>query len=253
MVRGRSKTFKYKYYEYDKQTKELLSVELTNKDEEELRNIYDNYHSLGVNRGYEYIIKDLYILTEKRNISTFDIANIYDVGVRSVQIWLKELGLNRDRKEAQKIAVAKRDYKEIKRTFKNTMLTRYSETQLTGSNIENYIRYKLNSILIEVLPEYEIITGINTLGIMNLEADIPIIIIKDNYIYKFIVEVDGFYSHNDENSHNRHNKKNQIAASKGYKVIHLSPKAYFKDDKLVYKNELDTDIINISQQILSNL
>lgn len=115
MTRGRTITFKYKHFKYDDNIKKQLSIPLNAKDEIELMKVYNNYESLDVRRGYEYIIKDLYILVEKRNISTTDIANIYDVGVRTVQIWLKELGLSRTLKEAQKIAVKKRSSKSIKK------------------------------------------------------------------------------------------------------------------------------------------
>ena len=114
MIRGRTITFKYKHFKYqDNNIEKMLSINLTPKDEQELNKIYTKYSSLGIRRGYEYIIKDLYILVIKNSISTTDIARIYGIGVRTVQIWLKELNLNRTLKEAQKIAVIKREYNRI--------------------------------------------------------------------------------------------------------------------------------------------
>ncbi|AKN30668.1 hypothetical protein Ccar_07420 [Clostridium carboxidivorans P7] len=202
MARGRTITFKYKHFEYDEHVKKLLSIDLNSKDEMEIKKIYNNYESLNVHRGYEYIIKDLYILMIKRNISTTDIANIYDVGPRTIQIWLKELGLNRTQKEAQKIAVTKRDYKSIKKG--STM-----PTQLLSCSHENNIRYKLNMFLEQELNKYEIIIGVTALGISDFETDIPVIILKSLSMSKFLIEIE------------KHSHSNNSRA-KGYTILTLS-------------------------------
>ncbi|WP_185651293.1 hypothetical protein [Clostridium sp. DJ247] len=251
MTRGRTITFKYKHFKYDDNNiKKMLSVNLPPKDEQELNKIYNQYESLGVRRGYEYIIKDLYILVIKNSISTTDIAKIYDVGVRTVQIWLKELGLNRTPKEAQEIAVTKRDYKTIRSSFKRTMLDRMFDTQLNGSKVENYIRHQLNLLLTEKLKEYEVIVGINTLGIINMETDIPIIIIKDKSIIKFILEVDGYITHDTNKGIKRDEKKSALAKSKGYKLLRLDTKAYSSKDDIIYKSDLQNKLVNLIDEII---
>nr|WP_207733694.1 tyrosine recombinase XerC [Clostridium celatum] len=95
MAIGRTKTFKYKNYEYSSEVKSLLSIKLTAVDIEKINIIKNNFAELGINRGYEYIITDLYILVEIHNLTSSQLATIYKVGVRTIQIWLKELGLNR--------------------------------------------------------------------------------------------------------------------------------------------------------------
>jgi hypothetical protein len=215
MNRGRTITFKYKHFKYDNNIEKLLSVALTPKDEQELKKIYNNYEALDVRRGYEYIIKDLYIFIEKRYISTTDIANIYGVGNRTVQLWLKELGINRTQKEAQKIAVTKRDYKSMKRPSKKTVISETYDSQLAEVMTVINIKYELNKLLIQELKNYEIIVGITSLGIINAEIGIPVIIIKGSHINKFIVKTE---------ENNLQLGENTLNKNKSYKLLQLSDK-----------------------------
>ena len=89
----RSKTLRYKNYEYPEEVIKLLDVDLNNTDRKRLHKIYSTFYELQAERGYEFIIEDLYILTYKQKITTSQLAQIYNVGVRTVQLWLKELGL----------------------------------------------------------------------------------------------------------------------------------------------------------------
>lgn len=52
---------------------------------------------------HKYIMKDLYILAVKYKMSTYQLSVIYDVGARTIQMWLKTLGINRSLKQASKI------------------------------------------------------------------------------------------------------------------------------------------------------
>lgn len=99
----RTKTYKYKDFTYTEDIKNFLNVELSNKDKKKLHSVYSNYYNLGVERGYEYIIEDLFKLAEIHKLSTSQLSEIYDTGIRNVQIWLKELGINRSIKKAKKI------------------------------------------------------------------------------------------------------------------------------------------------------
>lgn len=103
MKKIRNKTFKYKNFEYPEEILPLFEVNLNTADRKRIHKIYSNFYDLESERGYEYIIEDLYILAYKNKLSTSELAKIYDVGVRNIQIWLKELGLNRDLKTASKI------------------------------------------------------------------------------------------------------------------------------------------------------
>lgn len=101
MAKGRSKTFKYKNFKYSDDISQLLKVELSDKEINYIEKIKENYYSSGLIRGYEYIISDLYVLVKKHKLTTTQLAQIYLVGTRTIQIWLKELGLNRTLKGAK--------------------------------------------------------------------------------------------------------------------------------------------------------
>ena len=103
MAQGRTKTYKYQNFNYTDEVIALLNINLTEKDKRLLHKIYSNFYELNAERGYEYIIDDLFILTEKRKLSTAQLAEIYSVSQRTVQIWLKELGLNRSLTTAKKV------------------------------------------------------------------------------------------------------------------------------------------------------
>ncbi len=101
MTKGRTKTFKYKNYIYTNEISELLSIQLTADDESEITKIISNYKNKQITRGYEFIIKDLFILTQNHSLTTTQLSSIYCIGIRTVQIWLKELGLNRNLLDAK--------------------------------------------------------------------------------------------------------------------------------------------------------
>lgn len=103
MKKTRNRTLKYKNYEYPEEILPLFEVNLTNADRKRIHNVYSNYYALNSERGYEFIIEDLYILAYKNKLTTTQLGKIYNVTPRAVQIWLKELGLNRDLKTASKL------------------------------------------------------------------------------------------------------------------------------------------------------
>ena len=109
MNKIRNKSGKYKNYEYTEEIKQILNQNLTQTDKKKINRIYKEYESLNIQRGYEFIIKDLYILSMKEKLSTKKLSEIYGVGIRTVQIWLKELGLNRDSKSAAKATKKSKD------------------------------------------------------------------------------------------------------------------------------------------------
>ncbi len=139
----RTKTYKYKDFKYTEDIKNLLNVELSNKDKKKLHWVFSNYYDLGVERGYEYIIEDLFKLTEIHKLSTFQLSEIYDTGIRNVQIWLKELGINRSIKKAQKI--------NKKNSKLNLELNSVENLNLNSNSIQS--KYGINQLQIKNLPE----------------------------------------------------------------------------------------------------
>ena len=94
---------KYEDIQYSDEVLNLLEVDFSAADLKKLDKIYSNYEKLENQGNYEAIIEDLFILTIKRKLPTSEISKIYGVSSRTVQKWLKDLGLNRDKKTAAKI------------------------------------------------------------------------------------------------------------------------------------------------------
>lgn len=143
MSTGRTKTYKYKDFCYTNDVKRLLSIELSNKDKKKLHSVYSNYYNLDAERGYEFIIEDLFKLAEVHKLSTSQIAQIYDTGVRNVQIWLKELGINRSIKKAQKI--------NKKNSKVNLELNSVENSNSNTNSIQS--KYGIEQVQIKNLPE----------------------------------------------------------------------------------------------------
>lgn len=97
-----TKGFKYKNFQYPEDVIKLLEINLNANDLKKLKKIQENFKSLNIERGYEYIIKDLFILKEKYDLSTKDLSHIYNLNIRTIQIWLKELGLNKRKNKSKK-------------------------------------------------------------------------------------------------------------------------------------------------------
>ena len=104
MTLKRTSNNNYSDFTYTSEVKKLLDVTLNTRDTNKLKKIYSNFYELETSRSYEPIIKDLYILAEKHHLTTKQLSEIYHIGVRSIQKWLKELGINRSISKAHKIS-----------------------------------------------------------------------------------------------------------------------------------------------------
>lgn len=100
-------------FEYSPKYKEILdATELTPKQIERLENIKSDFKKKNISRKYEYIIEDVFIFFEIQNFTTIQLSYIYNLSVRSMQIWVKELNLKRNKakektKKEIKIKIAK--------------------------------------------------------------------------------------------------------------------------------------------------
>lgn len=192
------------------------------------------------------------------NLSCNDIGKVYLRNERTIQYIFKDLNLERNLYEAQKIAVKKRNYVNIRRSYKKTMFNRLATNQLFGSSVENVIRYEISERLKEILPDnYEAIVGINTLTTVG-ELDIPIVILNGKKHYKFGIEVDGTLFHQDKDKISKDFEKDMRLSRIGYTVFRLETKAYYKmqsDHRLKYYAEIKSkliDICNNIQNIINN-
>jgi hypothetical protein len=166
------------------------------------------------------------------------------------------MGINRDKIEAQQIAVSKRDYSEISKSHKRAMITRLTDTQLSGSLLEQYIRHEIDLLLGDALPHCEIIVGISSMNVIATESDIPIIIINNNYLYKYIVEIDSLSSNKSTSGNKRDKTKDTKAHYKGYTLFTINSKAYCdsKDDpRLKYEKHITSKLTDIIEIITSEV
>lgn len=137
-----AKNNKYKNYSYSEDIMSLLQVKLSDKELNKLKKVYDEYKKLNTEKVYEPIIEDIFKLTVIHKLTTTQLATIYNTGVRNIQIWLKDLGLNRSIKKAKKIAKKNSSKIEIN-----------SAEKINSSN--NYIlsKYGVEPVEIKNLPE----------------------------------------------------------------------------------------------------
>lgn len=85
----------FENFQYLQETKELLNINLSNDDLNNLDHIYNYYDSQNIQRNYEDLIEDIYIFIFKRNISITELSKIYKVNQRIIKRWLKELGMDK--------------------------------------------------------------------------------------------------------------------------------------------------------------
>lgn len=93
-------TSKYDNFKYQENiNKILIETKLSNED-------YIRIDKMKIKcnkRIYNPIIEDLYKLSKIQKLTTSQLSLIYETGVRNIQLWLKELGLNRTIKESKEI------------------------------------------------------------------------------------------------------------------------------------------------------
>lgn len=85
----------FENFKYSQEIKELLNINLSNDDLNNLDHIYNYYDSQDIQRDYEDLIEDIYIFIFKRNLSITQLAEIYKVNQRIIKRWLKELGMDK--------------------------------------------------------------------------------------------------------------------------------------------------------------
>lgn len=220
------------YINFQYETKELdilKNTTFTSEQEQVLKKIYDTWG----NSKYTPIVEDLYKFWIN-NYSPEEIGAIYGKSNRLFQTFFKEVGLSRNKFEAQAIASTKRNYKEIMLKGRQTMIE--NNTNIDGSSQEQYTRNVLNCKLPLAFPNYEVIVGLNNKSILDdgKEIDIPIIIINEDEILKIAIEYNGTFWHEDKE---RDGKKESEANEKGYKIFYLECKENATDKQV--KEEVD--------------
>nr|WP_243157463.1 tyrosine recombinase XerC [Clostridium perfringens] len=85
----------FENFKYSQEIKELLNINLSNDDLNNLDHIYNYYDSQNIQRDYEHLIEDIYIFIFKRKLSITDLSEIFKVNQRIIKRWLKELGIDK--------------------------------------------------------------------------------------------------------------------------------------------------------------
>ncbi|TPE21090.1 tyrosine recombinase XerC [Clostridium perfringens] len=111
----------FENFKYSQEIKELLNINLSNDDLNNLDHIYNYYDSQNIQRDYEDLIEDIYIFIFKRNLSITQLAEIYKVNQRIIKRWLKELGMDK------LLEVEKGAHSVEKSNFKNTKQDEFLE------------------------------------------------------------------------------------------------------------------------------
>lgn len=203
---------------------------------------------------YKPLLIPIYKMRFRLNLTCTEMANLYNVNIRTLERWLTKYGWKFTRVEAQQLAASKsRDYAAIKITRKKTALNRMMETEIFGSKIEDYARYKLNLDLTEKLKECQVIVGVNNISIIPMEIDIPIIIFSNNNLYKYAVEVNGDYNHKRKALSKREIKKSELLKESSFKLIRIYTKSYAnKEGKIIYK-ELENKLLILEDMIIQEI
>lgn len=246
---------RYEAIVYSNEDRTILDSTILSKDE--MNEIKNNKLKLK-NKNYLCVIEDLYKF-HKNNYSTSDISEIFKVSTRQIQKIFKELGINRNLFEAQQIIAEKKDYEKSKRTYKKNLLEKLVSNDEFDTVFEQYLRHQLDMKLNTILPECEIIIGINSVNIITSENEIPIIIINKNSLYKYIIDINNNFKENSDSGKKRDKPKISKAYYKGYTLFQFSNKASYnsKENILQYKKEIEkklSEIIEIiTSEVLGNL
>lgn len=234
---GNGSREEYINFQYNQKELNIInSIQLSEEDFEIINKLEIKYkdNKIGL------IVKELYILYIKAEYSPCDLKHIYNKSERIFERFFKDNNLSRNLFEAQQIAKNKRDYKQIMNKGRETMMK--NQTSLKGSKPEIYTRDYINCKLPLEMPNLEIIVGINNKSILDngKEIDIPIIIINNDKIYKFAIEYNGDFWHENEN---RENIKLEMINKKGYHLFYIAPKTQATDKQI--KKYIEEQVDNV--------
>ena len=145
-----NKNEKYKNYEYPEEINELLNIFLTYQDKIIIKTLKENLEKNLNKEPYYYLLQDLYILYIKHKIKTSKLSEIYNVNIRTIQIWIKDSGLREIYlKEKQRLDKVKGKKKKKKK----------KETKKQQEEIKLEPKKNINNDLISSLLEMDIINN----------------------------------------------------------------------------------------------
>lgn len=175
-------------YNYTSEVEELLNIKLKEKDFKKLNSILEKYNSKGLDKVYEPIIEDLFILAYVHKLSTSQLSLIYDTSIRTIQIWLKDLEINRSIKTSKKIQNKKInsnpiiDYDAKSNLKSNRNLEMYGIEKVETKNLPESVNEFLNYL--------EVIKGKSINTVKGYEFDLGL-------FFKFLLVYKGLNKDDD--------------------------------------------------------
>ncbi|MDH2458763.1 tyrosine recombinase XerC [Clostridium perfringens] len=138
----------FENFKYSQEIKELLNINLSNDDLNNLDHIYNYYDSQNIQRDYEDLIEDIYIFIFKRKLSITDLSEIYKVNQRIIKRWLKELGMDKLLQVEKGVnSVEKSNFKNSKQDEfleKNKLKFDFSEKSKHPKRVIEFLNYLEN-------------------------------------------------------------------------------------------------------------
>lgn len=216
---------KYENFIYSKQVQDFLDIELTPKQTKRLEKISNRFSEKNISKNYQCILRDVFILFEIQNFTTNELSDIYNVSIRTIQKWVKDLEL----KKTKTISVKKEQKKEIHKTIITSDLPELVEDFLNylesikGKSENTILAYKTDLKLFFRIMK--ILKGIESeekelklIKINDIDADF-INSIKLRDLYSFLKYIDKF------RNNNSHAKARKVATLKSfYNFLHLKLK-----------------------------
>ena len=256
------KKHKYSDLKYPTNIKKLLKYTLSQEEQTRLKDIYTTYENKKLNKYYEDIIKDLFILFELNSLSTKQLSEIYSVSVRSIQIWIKELGLKKKKTKIKEPLTNKKPHFNILE-YKNELpeavedFLNYLET-IKGKSKNTIIAYKTDLKLffrvMKILkglesPEKEI----KLIDISDIDIEF-IKTIKLRDLYSFLKYIDNI------RLNHSHAKARKVATLKSFfnflnlklKVIPENPASELESPKIEKRHPIYLSL-DESQHLLNSL
>jgi integrase/recombinase XerD len=135
---------RYESIVYNKDDKAILeTTQLSSVEENLIRGLKLELKD----KKYVAVIEDFYKFY-KNNYTTSDLAKMFNVSTRQIQNIFKDLNINRDRTSAQKLAVAKREPKQIHNNKETSKIDK------TTNEEPLYYNYSYNNNIPERLSEF---------------------------------------------------------------------------------------------------
>lgn len=199
---------------------------------EKLRHIHQK---MGFKTPDQYI-KKMYYLVKHENLTSQQLARLFNIHGRLMQKHLVKINLNMDIQTANEKAVmnGRRNFKKSSNNARKTTINNIIKNGLFGTQEENIARSSLETLLIDYFDsvQYEIIVGINSHYIIPpKEVDIPLILINKTtqQIFKIAIEFNGDGYHKNDDG-----VKKELLIKNGWKYYSI----WYRDNTSHFQKEV---------------